>query len=75
MEKKKKEEEEIARKPEKKVKRQKQSTKSHGEKKLQKNAKSFLELDKGTSPKGNQPGNLGNRESYSNILKIESEFN
>lgn len=46
-----------------------------GKKKLQKNPKSFLELDKGTSPKGNQPGNLGNRESYSNILKIESEFN
>ena len=49
--------------------------KSHGGKKLQKHPKSFLELDKGPSPKGNQPGNLGNRESYSNILEIEAEFN
>ena len=46
-----------------------------GGKKTPKKPKSFLKLDNGTSPKGNQPGNLGNRESYSNILKIESEFN
>ena len=46
-----------------------------GEKKTPKKPKSILKLDNGTSPKGNQPGNLGNRESYSNILKIESEFN
>ena len=46
-----------------------------GGKKTPKKPKRFLKLDNGTSPKGNQPGNLGNRESYSNILKIESEFN
>ena len=44
-------------------------------KEISKKRKSFLELVKGTSPKGNQTGNLGNRESYSNIFEIEAEFN
>ena len=43
--------------------------------KISKKRKSFLEQVKGTGPKGNQPGNLGNRESYSNILQIKAEFN
>ena len=71
----KKKKKEIPRKPERKVKRQKHSTKNQGGKKTPKKPKSVLKLDNGTSPKGNQPGNLGNRESYSNILKIASEFN
>ena len=66
--------EKIPIKPEKKVKGQKYSIeKSWG--KISKKRKSFLELVKHTSPKRNQPGNLGNRESYTNILEIEAEFN